>query len=161
MSAYLSFQWPRPDHSNYICWHRTFDHQNANSLIALQVPWIQWPNDPFSDVNSHWRTIRDKARQAVQDWLDVLEVKISGETYYGHMRLTCMILMNEQLRLTVDSLGEGEEHQQLFYGFAADEVAGLEEVKGLKLGKKVVKIVGSGREAYAVAVQRGKKRCKE
>ncbi|KAF5023884.1 hypothetical protein F66182_4043 [Fusarium sp. NRRL 66182] len=157
MSTFLDFQWPHPDHPNFICWHRAFDNTNSNSLIALRIPWIQYPP---TDAKTCWHSIRDMARQAVQDWAVVLEDKISGEAYYVHQRVTSMIHMNEQLRLTVDSLaGDAEENMLLFYGFAADEVAALPAIRDLKLGRKVVKMVGSGREAHPIAVpRRGKKR---
>ncbi|KAH6949913.1 hypothetical protein HG530_001049 [Fusarium avenaceum] len=150
MSSYLNFQWPRPEHSDFLCYHRCFDKENANILIDLKVPWIQWPNHPLDDANSPWRTIRDKALQAVQDWLYVLNKKALGEVHHRHMRIMCMVLMHEQLHLTAVSLAEGEEHMKLFYGFAADAVVELEDIKGLNLGKKLIKMIGSGKEAYPV-----------
>ncbi|CAJ0550362.1 Ff.00g102920.m01.CDS01 [Fusarium sp. VM40] len=150
MSSYLSFQWPHPEHSNFLCYHRCFDKENTNILIALKVPWIQWPNHPLDDANSPWRTIRDKSLQAVQDWLYVFNEKVSGEVQHSHMRIACMVLMHGQLHLTADSLAKGEEHMKLFYGFAADAVAELIDMENSKLGKKRIKIIGSGKEAYPV-----------
>ncbi|KAF4976866.1 hypothetical protein FZEAL_6531 [Fusarium zealandicum] len=150
---YLDFEWPRPEHSNYVSWHRKFDETNRNFLVALQVPWIRWPNLPDEDANSDWRVIRDKAHRAVKEWKRELDRKVSGEKYYLHLRLTCMILMNEQLRLTVDSLkpAGAEHHQMLFYGFCADEVLILSEVKDINLGKRVVKCYQNpGDKSYVV-----------
>lgn len=66
------------------------------------------------------------------------------------MKITSIVLMNEQLRLTIDDLGDGDDHLKLFFGFAADEIANMKEVKGLDLGKDVVKWIGSGRDAVPV-----------
>ncbi|KAF4461416.1 hypothetical protein FALBO_11789 [Fusarium albosuccineum] len=150
MSANLIFSWSKPDHPNYICWKRTFDQTNENALVCLEVPWVQWPNHPLDDAGSSWRMIREKARNAVEDWLVVLERNLSGEAYSHHMRITCMVQLNQQLRQTVDKLGDGEEHEMLFYGFAADEVAKLPEMESLNLGSKVIKIRGKGRDAEAI-----------
>ncbi|CVK98385.1 uncharacterized protein FMAN_12371 [Fusarium mangiferae] len=127
MSSYLSFQWPNPQG---VCCYRSFDNPNDHSIIAIKVPWLQWPNDPLEDK--------------------ILHDKLSSETYHKHMKITSIILMNEQLRLTIDDLGDGDDHLKLFYGFAADEIANMKEVKGLDLGKDVVKWIGKGRDAVPI-----------
>ncbi|KAL3602715.1 hypothetical protein FPOAC2_07027 [Fusarium poae] len=149
-SPYLSFQWPRTDNANFVCWHRGFDNSNANIMVALLIPWIQWPNNPLDDANSHWTVIQDKAHQAFCDWRRALREKVSGEAHQKHMKLTSIILMNSQLRLTVDSLVQGEEHMMLFYGFVADELMEMEDVRDLRMGKSVIKWIGSGEDAYPV-----------
>ncbi|KAF5256641.1 hypothetical protein FOXYS1_12872 [Fusarium oxysporum] len=147
MSSYLSFQWPNPQGA---CCYRSFDNPNDHSIIAIKVPWLQWPNDPLEDVHSPWWVIREKSFAAVRLWKKILHEKLESETHHKHMKITSIVLMNEQLRLTIDDLGEGDDHLKLFYGFAADEIAKLNEVKGLDLGKDVVKWVGSGRDAVPV-----------
>ncbi|CAF3516726.1 unnamed protein product [Fusarium graminearum] len=149
-SSYFTFQWPCPQDNNFICWHRGFDNPNRNIMVALLVPWIQWPNNPLDDANSHWTVIQDKAHQAVTQWRRALREKVSGEVHQKHMKLTSIILMNSQLRLTVDSLGEGEEHMMLFYGFAADELMDMEDVRDVRMGKSVIKWIGDGQDAYPV-----------
>ncbi|PTD08282.1 hypothetical protein FCULG_00006991 [Fusarium culmorum] len=105
---------------------------------------------PLDDANSHWTVVQDKAHQAVTQWRRALREKVSGEVHQKHMKLTSIILMNSQLRLTVDSLGEGEEHMMLFYGFAADELMDMEDVRGVRMGKSVIKWIGEGQDAYPV-----------
>ncbi|KAJ4036920.1 hypothetical protein NW756_008960 [Fusarium oxysporum] len=120
MSSYLSFQWPNPQG---VCCYRSFDNPNDHSIIAIKVPWLQWPNDPLEDVHSPWWVIRERSFAAVRLWKKILHEKLERE---------------------------GDDHLKLFYGFAADEIAKMNEVKGLDLGKDVVKWVGSGRDAVPV-----------
>ncbi|KAF4444257.1 hypothetical protein F53441_11201 [Fusarium austroafricanum] len=147
MNAFLSSQWQNEGNVSIF---RALDNRNANCMVFLYVPWISWPNHPLDDVNSPWREIQHKAHLGVQQWKADLRGKLSGELHRKHMTLTSVIQTNQQLRLTVDSLGEGEEHMKLFYGFAADEIAKLDCVKGLDLGKDVIKWVGRGSDAYPV-----------
>jgi hypothetical protein len=79
-----------------------------------------------------------------------LDKKALGEVHHRHMRIISMVLMHEHLHLTIVCLAEGEEYQRLFLGFAADAVAELEDIKHLKLGKQLIKMIGSGEEAYPV-----------
>ncbi|KAF4948351.1 hypothetical protein FGADI_9663 [Fusarium gaditjirri] len=120
MSSYLSFQWPNPQ--GVVC-YRSFDNSNDHSIIAVKVPWLKLPNDPLEDVHSPWWVIREKSLAAVRLWKENLHRKLPRE---------------------------GDDHLKLFYGFAADEIAGMKEVKALDLGKDVVKWVGSGRDAVPV-----------
>ncbi|KAI1055907.1 hypothetical protein LB506_009314 [Fusarium annulatum] len=152
MSSYLSFQWPNPQG---VCCYRSFDNPNDHSIIAIKVPWLQWPNDPLEDVHSPWWVIRDKSLAAVRLWKKILHDKLSSETYHKHMKITSIVLMNEQLRLTIDDLGDGDDHLKLFFGFAADEIANMKEVKGLDLGKDVVKWIGRGLGREAQILSKG------
>nr|CEG04157.1 unnamed protein product [Fusarium clavum] len=149
-SESFTFQQPCSNTPNYICWHRGLNNANDNMMIALVVPWIQWPNNPLDDANAEWPIIRDKARQAVLQWRRVLREKVLGEAHQRHMKITSIILMNSQLRLTVDSLGKGEEHMSLFYGFVADELMEMDEVRDVNMSKSLIKWIGQGDDAYPV-----------
>ncbi|KAJ4252553.1 hypothetical protein NW757_005995 [Fusarium falciforme] len=144
MAQYLCYQWIHPDHDAWTCADRKFDGLNENAKVKLQIPWIRWPEDESEEGKEHtihWKDIYNRAVEAVDQWAYVLRQKVSGENFPWHEILSCMIQMHEQLLHTIFTLREKDRHLRLFYGFAADRVAMLEEIQQLAL-KQVVFVVG-------------------
>ncbi|KPM45690.1 hypothetical protein AK830_g780 [Neonectria ditissima] len=118
-----------------ICNRRKLDWISRNIQLKLNIPWIQYPGNPSKDAGANWRDVKAKAQRAVQEWHLDMEVLLAHEVHAAYLQVACIVLLMQHLRLIMDDEDDdpAERHLRMFYAVAADELALLVPVRGLRL----------------------------
>ncbi|RSL69998.1 hypothetical protein CEP54_001965 [Fusarium duplospermum] len=139
----LPYTWTHAKHK-WTCASRKFDENNDNILIKLRVPFIKWPEyeeEKGKENQIPGRIIHDRAIAAVRNWAPFLRENAEGEQFGFHQLLTCAIQMHETLLNIIHTLPREALYLRLFYGVAADHVAELGELTGVKLREELPRVV--------------------